>query len=78
MSVKDLGQIPSIEGHTVSDDIFKIPARKCLRCGGLLTSAKAIRDGYGHTCKMKVQQEKINREELKNQFSLFGGDTDGE
>ena len=28
-------------------EIFTIPARRCKRCGGLLTSAEAIRDGYG-------------------------------
>lgn len=53
------------------DDIFTIPARRCKRCGGLLTSAQAIRDGYGHTCKMKAHREALAREEMKNQMSLF-------
>ena len=32
------------------DEVFQIPARRCKRCGGLLTSQQAIADGYGHTC----------------------------
>lgn len=53
------------------EEIFRIPARKCKRCGGLLTSAQALRDGYGHTCKMKVRREELEKEEAKNQYSLF-------
>ena len=53
------------------DDVFQIPARKCKRCGGLLTSSQALKDGYGHTCKMKNRQEELEREELKNQCSFF-------
>ena len=53
------------------DGVFQIPARRCKRCGGLLTSAQAINDGYGHTCKMKARREALAREEAKNQMSLF-------
>lgn len=53
------------------DEVFQIPARRCKRCGGLLTSEKALRDGYGHTCKMKARQERQEREEARNQYSLF-------
>jgi len=53
------------------DEVFHIPARRCKRCGGLLTSAQALKDGYGHTCKMKMRQEELVREEDKNQYSLF-------
>lgn len=56
------------------DDVFTIPARRCKRCGGLLTSAQAIKDGYGHTCKMKARREELARLEAKNQMSLFGDD----
>ena len=61
-------------------DVFTIPARRCKRCGGLLTSAQAIQDGYGHTCKMKARREALAREEMKNQVSLFdiGSGEDGE
>lgn len=59
-------------------DVFMVRARRCKRCGGLLTSAQAVADGYGHVCKMKELQKQQAREELKNQYSLFGGEEDGE
>ena len=55
-------------------EIFMVRARRCKRCGGLLTSAQAVADGYGHVCKMKELQKQRAREELKNQYSLFGGE----
>jgi uncharacterized cysteine cluster protein YcgN (CxxCxxCC family) len=54
-------------------DIFTIPARRCKRCGGLLTSEQAIRDGYGSCCLKKIKQEERAKEEAKNQCSLFDG-----
>lgn len=54
-----------------ASEIFKITARRCKRCGGLLTSAQAIKDGYGNCCLRKVQQEEQAKEQLKNQCSLF-------
>jgi len=52
-------------------EVFHIPARRCLRCGGLLTSASGLRDGYGHTCRRKARMEAAEREEEKFQCSLF-------
>lgn len=52
-------------------EVFHIPARRCKRCGGLLTSEQAIKDGYGHTCKMKTRREELEREEARNQYSMF-------
>lgn len=52
-------------------EIFTIPARRCKRCGGLLTSAQALHDGYGPCCLRKMKQEAREREEAKNQYSLF-------
>ena len=57
-------------------DVFMVRARRCKRCGGLLTSAQAVADGYGHVCKMKELQKHHAREELKNQYSLFSGEED--
>ena len=57
----------------MADDIFTIPARRCKRCGGLLTSDKAIRDGYGPVCRSKACQEAAEQEMEKDQLSLFGG-----
>lgn len=63
------------------EDVFTIKARRCKRCGGLLTSSQAIQDGYGPCCLRKIRQEAKAKEELKNQYSLFDekgrGDTDG-
>ena len=53
------------------NEVFHIPARLCKRCGGLLTSEKAIKDGYGHTCNMKTRREEQEREAAKDQYSLF-------
>lgn len=53
------------------DDVFTIKARRCKRCGGLLTSSQAIQDGYGPCCLRKMRQEERKKEEMKNQISLF-------
>ena len=52
-------------------EVFHIPARRCKRCGGLLTSEQAIKDGYGHTCKMKTRREEREKKKKKYQCSLF-------
>lgn len=54
--------------------IFKITARRCKWCGGLLTSAQAIKDGYGSCCLRKMREEARAKEQLKNQCSLFDGE----
>lgn len=54
-----------------SNEIFKIPARRCSVCGGLLTSDKSIRDGCSPTCKLKLKQAAQAEEAAKNQCSLF-------
>lgn len=56
------------------DEIFQISARRCRRCGGLLTSKASIRDGYGHSCKMKIKREELARELAKDQYALFEGE----
>lgn len=53
------------------DDIFTIKARRCKRCGGLLTSKRAVEDGYGHVCKMKAEAEIRAAQPDPNQISLF-------
>ena len=58
-------------GRGEMEEVFQIPARRCKRCGGILTSQQAIADGFGHTCKMKNRREELEREEARNQYSLF-------
>ena len=55
-------------------EIFSISARRCKRCGGLLTSDKAIRDGYGPVCRYKACKEALEQEMVRDQLSLFGGE----
>ena len=62
-----------IVSQKAKDSIFQISARRCKRCGGILTSVQGIRDGYGSCCLKKVQQEARAKEEAKNQCSLFDG-----
>lgn len=52
-------------------EVFTIPARRCKRCGGLLTSEQALKDGYGSCCLRKMRQEARAKEQFKNQCSLF-------
>ena len=52
-------------------EIFVVKARRCKRCGGLLTSAQALKDGYGHNCKIKMEIEEANRRMQRIQISLF-------
>ena len=58
-------------------EVFTIPARRCKRCGGLLTSAQVIKDGYGSCCLRKIRQEQRAKEEAKNQYSLFSDGEEG-
>ena len=57
----------------MTDDVFTIPARRCKLCGRLLTSDKAIQDGYGPVCRSKACQEAAEREMDKDQLSFWGG-----
>lgn len=52
-------------------DVFQIRARRCQRCGGLLTSRAGLRDGYGPCCLRKMQEEEARKRAMKNQISLF-------
>ncbi len=53
------------------DEIFTVKARRCRRCGGLLTSKQAVEDGYGHVCKMKTNAEIEAAKPDVNQLTLF-------
>lgn len=55
-----------------TDELFTITARRCKRCGGLLTSDQGIRDGYGPCCLKKIQEEQARKEMAKYQCTLFG------
>ena len=54
-----------------ANEVFSIQARRCKRCGGLLTSEQAIRIGYGACCLRKMRQEEREKEENKDQITFF-------
>jgi len=54
-----------------NDEIFTIKARRCKRCGGLLTSKQAVEDGYGHVCKIKIVKEEEARKLDEMQVNIF-------
>ena len=39
------------------DEVFTIQARRCKRCGRLLTSQEAVERGYGCQCAIKAKRE---------------------
>lgn len=54
-----------------TNETFMVKARRCKRCGGLLTSEQAVKDGYGHVCKMKAHAEREAAKPDPNQMNLF-------
>ncbi len=56
------------------EEIFDIPARRCKRCGGILTSEQGLRDGYGSCCLKKMKEEEADERMRKIQYSLFDGE----
>lgn len=52
--------------------VFLVQARRCRRCGGLLTSEDAVREGIGHVCKAREREEQEARQwEREHQCSLW-------
>ena len=58
----------------MDNKVFTIKARRCERCGGILISEKAIREGFGHVCKIKSEQERIAALPDPDQLSFFKED----
>ena len=52
-------------------NIFTSRARRCKRCGGILTSEQGLRDGYGPCCLRKAREEEAQRREEEKLVSLF-------
>lgn len=52
-------------------EIFSVRARRCKRCGRLLTSTKAVQEGYGESCRCKVDREEQERKPIPGQMTLF-------
>ncbi|MDO4330325.1 MAG: DUF6011 domain-containing protein [Lachnospiraceae bacterium] len=45
-------------------EIFTIRARRCKRCGRLLTSKEAVERGYGCQCAAKAKAEEVAKAPL--------------
>lgn len=54
----------------MENEIFTIRARRCLRCGRLLTSTQAVTDGYGCRCKELSDFESKGAEPIPGQMSI--------
>jgi hypothetical protein len=52
-----------------TSEIFEIKARRCSRCGGILTSKYGLQNGMGHSCKQKYDAEHAPLDE--NQMTMF-------
>lgn len=52
-------------------EIFLVRAARCKRCGGILISEKTIKNGMGHTCRKKYEDELLAKEMAKYQISFF-------
>lgn len=60
------------------EEVFTIPARRCKRCGGILTSQQGIRDGYGPCCLKKMRIEEADRKMREMQVSMFDIEEEGQ
>lgn len=55
----------------MQDGIILIQARRCKRCGRLLTSKEAVERGYGCQCAAKARREEQERQPIPGQRSIF-------
>ncbi len=55
----------------MESEIFTIKARRCKRCNGILTSKKAVEEGYGHVCKMKTHAEEEANKPIDGQINII-------
>lgn len=53
------------------DEVFTIQARRCKRCGRLLTSQEAVERGYGCQCAMKAKREEEAQKPMPGQQTIF-------
>lgn len=53
------------------NELIWVQCRRCKRCGGLIFSDDAVRDGYGHHCLSKMIEEEQRRAQINGQECLF-------
>ena len=54
----------------IDGEVFTIKARKCLRCGRLLTSEDGVRTGLGCRCAEMVMIEEEERKPIDGQMGI--------
>lgn len=54
----------------MNNEIFTIRARRCKRCGRLLTSAEAVEKGYGCQCAVKAKAEENAQKPIPGQMTI--------
>lgn len=57
-------------------EVFQVNATRCQRCGGILLSEFGLKNGMGHVCKRKADEEAAAAEIDENQCTLFELDND--
>ena len=55
----------------MKDGVFMIQARRCKRCGRLLTSKEAVDRGYGCQCAEKARREENAKKPIPGQSTIF-------
>ncbi len=60
--------------HTDHPDIFSVKATRCKRCGGILLSEFGLKNGMGHVCRRKAEQEAAANKIDMNQITLFSAE----
>lgn len=55
----------------MTEGIFTIRARRCKRCGRILTSAEAVERGYGCRCAANARAEEEAREPIPGQINIM-------
>lgn len=55
----------------MSEETFLIEARRCKRCGRLLTSKEAVERGYGCQCAQKARREEQEKQPIPGQRTIF-------
>ncbi len=51
-------------------EVFLIQATKCKRCGGILLSEFGLKNGMGHVCKRKSEEEAAAAVIDENQLTI--------
>ncbi len=64
--------------NIVQPEIFKVNATRCQRCGGILLSEFGLKNGMGHVCKRKADEEAAAQVIDENQLTLFASEDNKE